>query len=134
MGGLFASGQKAFDKAFSTMESILRATLPRANQTLESSNQTLENSNQTLENVNQTLRNTNELISDFKVIPEHLTETAKGVGAVTKIGIGIAGLKFFSDMGISWYRAIKLTGIASNARNDLRKLADHTTKTEDKIC
>ena len=36
-------------------------------------------------------------------------------------------------MGVSWYRAIKLTGIASNARNDLKKLADHTTKTEDKL-
>ncbi|QZA59289.1 hypothetical protein [Candidatus Rhabdochlamydia porcellionis] len=80
MGGVFAAGQKALDKAFSTMDSILRATLPRANQTLE-------NSDQALENVNQTLKNTNELISDFKGIPGHLTETAKEVGAVTKMGI-----------------------------------------------
>ncbi|VHO00771.1 hypothetical protein [Candidatus Rhabdochlamydia sp. T3358] len=147
MGGVFAAGQKAFDKAFSLMDSVLRDTLPRVNQTLGNANQTLENSNQTLgnanqtlnnsnqtlENANQTLRNTNELISDFKGIPGNLTETVKGVGAVTKMGMGIAGLKFCSDMGVSWYRAIKLTGIASNARNDLKKLVDNTTKTEAEI-
>ena len=133
MGGAWASAQKAFDKGFSLMDSILRDTFPRVNQTLENSNQTLGNANQTLENTNQTLRNTNELISDFKGIPGNLTETAKGIGAVTKIGIGIAGLKFCSDMAVSWYQAIKLTGIANDARNDLKELADHTTKTEAEI-
>ncbi|HEV3269800.1 MAG TPA: hypothetical protein VGZ69_04040 [Candidatus Rhabdochlamydia sp.] len=133
MGGAWAAAQKAFDKGFSLMDSILRDTLPRFNQTLENSNQTLGNANQTLENANQTLKNTNELISDFKGIPGNLTETAKGIGAVTKMGIGIAGLKFCSDMGVSWYRAIRLTGIASDARKDLKKLADHTTKTEAEI-
>ncbi|MDR2539616.1 MAG: hypothetical protein LBC45_03300 [Chlamydiales bacterium] len=99
MGGVRAAGQKALDKAFSTMDSVLRRTLPRANQTLE-------NSDQTLENANQTLRNANELMSDFKGIPGSLTERAKEVGAITKIGIGIAGFKFVSDMSASWYRAV----------------------------
>ena len=45
----------------------------------------------------------------------------------------MAGLKFCSDRGVSWYRAIKLTQIARSARNDLKKLADRTTKTEDKL-
>ena len=138
MGGVYAAGQKAFDKVFSTMDSILRTTLPRANQTLDHANGLIHEAAEsvlktTLPKTHATLDNANELISDFKGIPEHLTETAQEVGAVTKIGIGIAGLKFCSDMGVSWYRAIKLTKIASSARNDLKKLADHTTKAEDKL-
>ena len=112
MDGVRAATQKASDKAFSLMDSILRDTLPR---------------------VNQTLGNANELINDYKEIPGNLTQTAKEIGAVTKMGIGVAAFKFFSDMGVSWYRAIKLTGIASDSRNDLKKIADNTIKTEDEI-
>jgi hypothetical protein len=75
----------------------------------------------------------NEIISDFKEAPGHLTKTAEEVGSVVKIGIGMGVLKFFSDIGISWYQAIKLTGIASDAKNAFKKLADNTSKTEDEV-
>lgn len=62
-----------------------------------------------------------------------MTQTAKELGSITKIGIGIAAFKCFSDFCNSWYQTIKLTGIANDARNDLKKLADNTSKTEDEI-
>lgn len=59
--------------------------------------------------------------------------TSASATHVAKIGFGIAAFKFFSDIGVSWYRAIKLTGIASDARNDFKKIVDNTSKTEDEI-
>lgn len=112
MGGARKSIKKAADKNFSLTDSILRDTLPR---------------------VNQTLGNANELINNYKEIPGNLTQTAKELGNFTKMGIGIAAFKCFSDFCNSWYQTIKLTGIANDARNDLKKLVDNTTKTEDEI-
>lgn len=112
MGGACASVQKASDKIFSTSESVLRITLPK---------------------VNATLDNANGLINGFKEIPGNLTQTAEELGNITKMGIGIAAFKCFSDFCNSWYQTVKLTGIANDARNDLKKLANNTSKTEDEI-
>jgi methyl-accepting chemotaxis protein len=93
-----------------------------------------DQTNQVMKNIQTTvIPGINEIISDFKEAPGHLTKTAEEVGSVVKIGIGMGVLKFFSDIGISWYQAIKLTGIASDAKNAFKKLADNTSKTEDEV-
>ncbi|PWU13252.1 MAG: hypothetical protein C5B45_06485 [Chlamydiae bacterium] len=104
----------------------------------------MEEVGNTIPEIKQTLNTANDFISSLDGIPGHLATTIEKAGEnvsststsvtnVAKIGVGIAAFKFFSDVSVSWYRTMKLTGIASDAKNDFKKLADNTSKTEDGI-
>lgn len=92
----------------------------------------------------ETLTNANAFISALNGILGRSITTIEEVGRnvssmsasalnIAKFGAWITGLKYFFDSGVSLYQTVKLTGIASETRNDLKKLINNTSKTEDEI-
>ena len=109
MALMFTTAQKAWDKIFDTMEKIRGETLPKTYETLDNSNEF------------------------FNSLSTTVSNTSASIFNIAKVGIGITGLKYICDVGISWYQGAKLIGVASDARNDFKKLVDNTTKTENEV-
>lgn len=127
--GFLSAAKKASNKAGNAMDKVGNA-VPEMKQTLNTANETLHNANEFISSLDGI---PGRLATTIEKAGEDVSNTSASVTHVAKIGFGIAAFKFFSDIGVSWYRAIKLTGIASDARNDFKKIVGNTSKTEDEI-
>ncbi|MGB7127517.1 MAG: hypothetical protein WBD50_00295 [Candidatus Rhabdochlamydia sp.] len=122
MGGAFSAARKASNKAGKAMDNVGN-TMPEIKETLNTVDVFISN----LDGI------PGRLTTTIEEVGENIVSTSASVANVAKIGAGVAAFKCFSDFCNSWYQTIKLTGIANDARNDLKKLADNTSKTEDEI-